>query len=495
MLILDILFIYLLRYNQGVCMKKVILVFLLVNIINQANAKEWFVGPFREYTYFDTMSSLVADGDTISLDYGTFQNNPQITWTKNNLLIRGIEGIPEISAGSLIANDHTNGKAIFVIQGSNNTVENIIFMNCKVPDNNGAGIRQEGSNLTVRHCIFSNNEMGILAGNISNCKILVEYCKFENCGSTDNPGYQHNIYINHIDTLIFRFNSSINAIAEGHEFKSRATNNFILYNKISNLSSEDSRNIDIPNGGTAIIMGNIIEQNQQTANSNIIGFGLEGLTNPGKHSLYIVNNTIVNRKDRGSFVQVADIDSLYLVNNILVGAKTGGLIIGNPASLDSSNNLINDDVNTPLFISEQGIDYKLSMTSPAINNGLQVDKSVMGMLLVPNFSYSELNDYEIRNNIFDIDIGAYEFINYDEVNSSNMIDNSIIISPNPAIDIIKVNMIEISDKYRVKIYSISGELVFENEYYSQIISIPTFSLSSGIYIIEVNNHRAGFVKR
>ena len=51
-------------------------------------------------------------------------------------------------------------KAIWVIKGNNCRVENIEFSNCRVPDNNGAGIRMEGTNLTVSHCYFTTIRMG-----------------------------------------------------------------------------------------------------------------------------------------------------------------------------------------------------------------------------------------------------------------------------------------------------------------------------------------------
>ena len=56
------------------------------------------------------------------------------------------------------------GKAIWVIKGNNTRVANIEFSGAKVRDKNGAGIRQEGINLTVMGCYFHDNENGILAG-------------------------------------------------------------------------------------------------------------------------------------------------------------------------------------------------------------------------------------------------------------------------------------------------------------------------------------------
>ncbi|MBK6838285.1 MAG: hypothetical protein IPG90_08400 [Bacteroidetes bacterium] len=83
---------------------------------------------------------------------------------------------------------------------------------------------------------------GILqGGTIPNCKTTVEYCEFLNGGSSANPGYQHNIYINHIDTLIFRYNFSYNSIAK--DMSLRAERIIILFCitllPITNLSTAE----------------------------------------------------------------------------------------------------------------------------------------------------------------------------------------------------------------------------------------------------------------
>ena len=176
--------------------------FIATLIALQIHATTWNVGPARSYTYCSQVAPLVQHGDTVEIDFATYINDPQVIWNKNNLYIVGIGGRPRLEAGSIIANDMSNGKGIFVISGSNVHVHNVEFANAVVQDNNGAGIRQEGANLHISNCRFVANEMGILAGNIPDCKTTVEYCEFVNGGSTLNPGYQHNIYINHIDTLI-----------------------------------------------------------------------------------------------------------------------------------------------------------------------------------------------------------------------------------------------------------------------------------------------------
>ena len=457
-------------------------------VISTSYSKVWNVGNTRQYQYCSEISSLVADGDTIYIDRGTYQNDLQVTWSKNNLYISGLNGVPILVAGDKIANDNSNGKGIFVIKGNNTRVENIEFQNAKVPDHNGAGIRQEGSNLYVSHCIFNSNEMGILqGGTIPNCTIKIEFCKFSNNGSSANPGYQHNIYINHIDSLIFQYNYTYDAIAQGHELKSRADNNFILYNKIANYTSEDSRNIDLPNGGTAVIMGNIIVQGPNSANTNIIGYGLEGNINKPPHNIWICNNTIVNNMNRGSFVDVENADTLLMYNNICVGPKTAGFIIGNYKTIDTASNFINDNVTSANFVSPTNYDYHLTSQSPAINKGIMLNKSIKGHLLVPMFEYVDELSFKTRALDEQIDIGAFEFSKTNEVNSTN--ENQIEIYPNPATDYIIVGNEYFRSEGNIEIFDVLGNKVFSlrNAYLCSLQKIDVSALPTGIYFVKIGN--------
>ncbi|MEI7802656.1 MAG: right-handed parallel beta-helix repeat-containing protein, partial [Bacteroidota bacterium] len=246
---------------------------VLIALTFSCSAMTWLVGPTHTYTMPSQVSTLVADGDTVAIDAGVY-NSDVAKWTANNLLLKGVGGMAHLKANGT----SYGGKAIWVIAGNNTTVDSIEFSLCTCVDQNGAGIRQEGINLTVRHCYFHDNENGILAGDNATSDIIVEYTEFYNNGFGD--GYSHNLYINHVNSLTFRYNYSHHAHI-GHELKSRAYNNYILYNRLSNEATGDaSREIDLPNGGLAIIIGNEIEQGPNSQNSNIIGYGLEGLTNP-----------------------------------------------------------------------------------------------------------------------------------------------------------------------------------------------------------------------
>lgn len=398
-------------------------------------AAVWRVGPTRTYTFCSQLSALVKDGDTVLIDASTYTDDAQVTWTANRLLIRGVGGRPVLIAGPKLENNVSNGKGIFVVKGNQTTIENLDFRNAKVPDHNGAGIRQEGLDLLVRYCRFAGNEMGILAGGyIPGCTVIIEYSEFLNGGSPQNPGYQHNIYINHIDTFIFRYNFSHDAIAEGHELKSRADHTFILYNRISNFNSADSRNVDIPNGGTAVLMGNVFEQGTNSVNTNMVAFGLEGYINPGPHNLFVVNNTFVNRNSKGVFVQVATpgTDTFFVKNNIFAGPKTGGLLLGTAAVPDSGNNFISDALSAPGWVNQAQGDYRLSAVSPAVNAGVMVFRSAKGLRLTPEWEYADTCSRNARGINGKLDVGAYEYQNSSALKESRLTDLQLRLWPNPS---------------------------------------------------------------
>ncbi|MFM7154799.1 MAG: T9SS type A sorting domain-containing protein [Bacteroidota bacterium] len=450
-------------------------------------AKEWHVGPSRTYTTPAQVSSLLADGDTVSIDAALYNNHPQVYFTRNRLLLRGIGGRPRLEAGAALAGN-SNGKAIFVISGSDCVVENIEFANAVVPDHNGAGIRQEGCDLTVRHCFFNGNEMGILGGAYTDCKVTMEYNEFANNGSSSNPGYQHNIYIGRIDTFVFRYNYSVNAIAEGHELKSRARCNIILYNYIGNQTTEDSRTIDLPNGGTAILVGNVIEQGPNSANSNLFGYGMEGLSNPAPHHVWIAHNTFINKKSTGNFIQTgAGTDSLFLKNNILAGAKTSGLIQGTPAHLDSSGNLINNNVNAIGFENPAAFDYHLTAGSPAVNRGVTLNKTVSGYSLDPLWEYADTATSTPRALSGPPDAGAFEFLQASAAQEPK--GNAAAVFPNPCREILYIRD---TDQSVYSIHDTSGRYIQGG--LTLRGSINTAGIAPGMYLLRIGERACMFVR-
>jgi hypothetical protein len=195
----------------------------------------------------------------------------------------------------------------------------------------------------------------------------------------------------------------------GHEIKSRAQNNYILYNRISNeTTGTASRNIDLPNGGLAIIIGNLIEQGPGSDNANLIGYGLEGLSNPAPQSLYLVNNTIINDRSSGSFIHLQPgTGVLKLINNIFGGPGT--LINGTATAVDSATNFISVAVSAIGFVNVASYDYQLVSSAKVIGKGSNPG-TAGSYLLIPVSEYLHNSNKRNRATNGTIDIGAYEYV-------------------------------------------------------------------------------------
>ena len=234
-----------------------------------ASAAVLRVGPGQQYLTPCRAIDAAAPGDRIQIDAAGNYDRDVCGWTTNDLTIVGVNGRPRIDAAS----QSFRGRAIWIISGDNTTVENIEFVNARGPNKNGAAILQLGTNLTVRKCYIHGNEDGILAGENPASHILIENTEFAENGYGD--GQSHNIYIGHIARFTLRFSYSHDAIS-GHLVKSRALQNFILYNRLTGESGTSSYELDLPNGGLSYVIGNVIEQGPLTENSTIVEYGLEG---------------------------------------------------------------------------------------------------------------------------------------------------------------------------------------------------------------------------
>ena len=82
-------------------------------------------------------------------------------------------------------------KGTWVIQGNNITVDNVEMYGAKVADRNGAALRLEGTNFTLRNSFIHDNEDGILSNANTASNILIEYTEFGHNGYGD--GQSHNL--------------------------------------------------------------------------------------------------------------------------------------------------------------------------------------------------------------------------------------------------------------------------------------------------------------
>jgi hypothetical protein len=353
------------------------------------------VGPDKLYKAPCAAIAAAALGDIIEIDAGVYLGDV-CAWYTDNLTLRGVNGRAHLDA----RNKNAQGKGIWVPYGRDTVIENIEFSGAKVPDKNGAGIRASGVNLTVRNCSFHDNEEGILESNIAGSNILIEFTEFARNGYKN--GQSHNVYIGHVASLTFRFNYSHDAIV-GHLLKTRAAVNYILYNRLTGENGTGSYEIDVPNGGTTYVIGNLIQQGPQTENSTLLTYLEEGTIalNPGT-DLYVANNTFVNQRSAGgTFVRLAlAAVPAFIANNIFVGPGT----LTNQVDAVLRTNFVGD----PLFVDMDSFDYHLTGASPAINAGTEPG-SANEQPLKPRYEYVHPACGEQRIPAGVIDIGAYEY--------------------------------------------------------------------------------------
>ncbi|WP_437630358.1 right-handed parallel beta-helix repeat-containing protein [Sorangium sp. So ce854] len=351
------------------------------------------VGPGKTYATPCQAVSAAADNDVIEIDAAGNYDGDVCAIPRSGLTLRGVGGRAKIDA----AGKSAGGKAIWVIQGDDTVVEDIEFSGATVPDQNGAGIRQEGVNLTVRGCYFHDNDDGILAGDKQGSTIVIEYTEFANNGFGD--GQSHNVYINRVDKLVFQYNYSHHAKV-GHLLKTRALENHILYNRLTGEDGNSSYEIDVPSGGKTILLGNLIQQGPSTDNGGIITYAVEGATNPST-SLFVVNNTVVNdRPNGGTFVNIASgVAPAVVRNNLFVGP---GTIVTQQDAVQEGN--VQGDA---MFVDKAGFDYRLQVGSPAVDKGVPPGEAE-GFDLTPRYHYVHPASAVGRMTVDTVDVGAYE---------------------------------------------------------------------------------------
>jgi len=296
-----------------------ICVFVTLASTSITSAETRYVGANEKYKSIDEVQSVVADGDVIEIVPGVYRDCA--FFDSDNIVVRP-KGWPNQKEKVRFQDVACEDKAIFVIAGDNVLIEGIEFVNARVPDKNGAGIRFEGKNITINDCYFLKNEMGLLAGSNRESEIVIRRSVFELNGK-ESPRWGHGVYddgaksLRIIDSLFIKQKT-------GHHTKSRAFYTEVVGSEISDgMDGNASYAIDVSSGGSVLIENNIIQKGPLSDNTTTaICIGCEGGRNESKN-IVVRNNKFINDTSR-SVVFLRNLTSTkeVLENNTFKGGKT-----------------------------------------------------------------------------------------------------------------------------------------------------------------------------
>jgi hypothetical protein len=281
-------------------------------------AERWVVGPEGAPLSLQQALARAQDGDVIELLSGSYTGQTLLI-EQRRLTLRGVGARPVFNGEGKVGTP----RALWTVRGGEVTVENVEFRGARSQDAEGAGIRLEGGVLSLRDCAFYDNEHGLLATTDARAELRIERTQFGAAPRVEGRRY-HLLDIGRIAKLTVQ-GSRFQQGFEGHMIKSRARETTIAYNFIHDGNTGGSSyQVDLPVGGVATLIGNVIGQSPKAQNRVMVAYGAEGTVWP-KNTLHMAHNTLINGLFGPAwFLRVwrdrlpADTQVLA-VNNLLVG--------------------------------------------------------------------------------------------------------------------------------------------------------------------------------
>ncbi len=413
-----------------------------------AFAATWQVGPGKTYATPAALSQakVVQSGDTVLIDGNRTYNDAEavVLWKQNSLTIRGVlingkrpvmdttgyyTWLPEVGSDL---------DEIWEIRGDNVLVENIEFTGANQgkpgSDTGGVGagigvrcpdatVNTCTNRVTIKNCYFHHNEVGLQSFSSAPIDLTIEGCEFAFSGDLDSnwkiisDQYSHNVYIGNIKKFTMKNSYSYGAYF-GHEVKTRARENHILFNRIATGSpvpfDTGSCNIDIPNAGLTYVIGNELYKGPHSDNYSSIQYGCESGSNQTKE-LYVSHNTFVGDYSGARGIRLCDSATaqgtkIKIVNNIF--DKFGGIIRSESSDANfytPLNNFTADNITAgALFVNRTEKDWHLLSGSAGINTGANPG-TANGISLLPLHEYLYKNQLVSRVSDGHPDMGAHEY--------------------------------------------------------------------------------------
>lgn len=163
-----------------IALRLILLLLGLGVLSNTATARTLTVGPGQAYATPSLAARAAEDGDTVLIEPGEYFDCA--VWNRHRMTIAGN------GPGVVITDTTCQGKALFIVRGTDVTIRDLTLTRARVADGNGAGIRLEGEGLILERVRFVNNQVGLLSGFVGPGAIRILDCTFERGGrGGDHP--------------------------------------------------------------------------------------------------------------------------------------------------------------------------------------------------------------------------------------------------------------------------------------------------------------------
>jgi hypothetical protein len=256
-----------------------------------AGAATLRVGPTRALRLPSQAAAIARDGDTVLIDRGQYRDCA--VWHANRLTIAGAGPAASVVIGDVACED----KGVFLLGGDATTLRNLTVQGAHNAQGNAAGIRLDGTGLTVTDAIIRDNQNGILSGADPRGTIRISGSTFIGNGACIEA-CAHGIYAGTI-ALLHIDHSNFHDQHVGHQIKSRALRTEVIDSSIADgPDGYSSYLVDIPDGGDLLLSGNRMEKGPHSDNPRVaVAIGEESGRNR-THRLTITGNSFRNDQDQ-----------------------------------------------------------------------------------------------------------------------------------------------------------------------------------------------------
>jgi hypothetical protein len=212
-----------------------------------ASARTLSVGPREPFPLPSDATRVAQDGDIVLIEPGEYYDCA--VWTRNHLVIAGAR------PGVVITDTTCQGKALFVITGDDTTIRDLTLARARVPDRNGAGIRQEGQGLILQRVQFVNDEVGVFAGSAGAGAIRISDCGFEGGGI----GGERPTFAVRADAVsLLRIERSTFKGVKGGQISSSAARTELVGNEIETGTGEEPAVAVLSTSGHLVMEDNVL---------------------------------------------------------------------------------------------------------------------------------------------------------------------------------------------------------------------------------------------